>query len=64
MTHSVGRTMGLSNARNPADNTLLSARMHNARHLLRHEGGYVLSFALSDDDQEAEGLILVHDHAD
>jgi hypothetical protein len=32
-------------------------------HLRRPEGGCVLSFALSCHDQEAEVLVLVHDHA-
>ena len=55
--------MGLSNARAPADNALLDARMHDTRHLLRLKGDCVLSFALSCHDQEAEVLVLVHNHA-
>ena len=55
--------MGLSNARAPADNALLDTRVHDARHLLRLEGDFVLSFALSCHDQKAEVLVLVHDHA-
>jgi hypothetical protein len=47
----------------PADNTLLDARVHDARHLRRPEGDCVLLFALSCHDQEAEVLVLVHDHA-
>jgi hypothetical protein len=47
----------------PADNTLLDARVHNARHLQRPKGDCVLLFALSYHDQEAEVLVLVHDYA-
>ncbi len=42
---------------------LLDARVHDARHLRRPERGCVLPFALSCHDQEAEVLVLVHDHA-
>jgi hypothetical protein len=42
----------------PTDNALLDARMRDAKHLLRLEGDCVLSFALSDHDQEAEVLVL------
>ena len=45
------------------DNTLLDVRVHNARHLQRPKGDYVLLFALSCYNQEAEVLVLVHDHA-
>jgi hypothetical protein len=45
-----------------ADNILLGTRVHNARHLLRLKGDCVLLFALSRYDQEAEVLVLVHDH--
>ena len=58
--------MGLSNPHTPkppADNTLLDARVHDARHLRRPEGDCVLLLALSCHDQEAEVLVLVHDHA-
>lgn len=48
----------------PADNALLDARVHDARHLLRLEGDCVLSFVLSYYNQEAEVLVLVHDLAD
>ena len=41
---------------------LLDARVHNARHLRRPEGGCMLLFALSRRDQGAEVLILVHDY--
>jgi hypothetical protein len=44
-------------------NALLDARVHDARHLRRPEGDCVLSFVLSCHDQEAEVLVLVHDHA-
>ena len=47
----------------PADNALLDPRVHDARHLLRLEGDCVLSFAFFYHDQEAEVLVLVHDHA-
>jgi hypothetical protein len=47
----------------PPDNALLDARVHDARYLLRLEGDCVLLFALSCHDQEAEVLVLVHDHA-
>jgi hypothetical protein len=57
--------MGLSNAHTPnlLQTMLLDARVHDARHLRCPEGGCVLSFALSCHDQEAEVLVLVHDHA-
>jgi hypothetical protein len=42
---------------------LLDARVHDARHLRRPEGGYVLSFDLSCHEEEVEVLVLVHDHA-
>ena len=50
--------MGLSNA-----NALLDTRVHDARHLLRLKGDYVLSFVLSCYDQDVEVLVLVHGHA-
>jgi hypothetical protein len=48
---------------NPLQAMLLDVRVHDARHLRRAEGDCVLSFALSYHDQEAEVLVLVHDHA-
>jgi len=47
----------------PANNTLLDARVHDAKHLLRLEGDYGLSFTLSCHDKDVEVLVLVHDHA-
>jgi hypothetical protein len=57
--------MGLANAHIPSllQIMLLDARVHDARHLTRPEGGCVLPFALFCHDQEAEVLVLVHDHA-
>jgi hypothetical protein len=47
----------------PADNTLLNARVHDARHLQRLKRDCVLLFALSCHNQEAEVLVLVYDYA-
>jgi hypothetical protein len=57
--------MGLSNAHipKPLQTMLLDARVYDARHLQRPEGGCMLSFALSCHDREAEVLVLVHDYA-
>jgi hypothetical protein len=48
---------------NPLQAMLLNTRVHDARHLRRAKGDCVLSFALSCYGQEAEVLVLVHDHA-
>jgi hypothetical protein len=48
---------------NPLQAILLDVRVHDARHLRRAKGDCVLLFALSCHDQEAEVLVLVHDHA-
>jgi hypothetical protein len=42
---------------------LLNARVYDARYLRRPERGYMLLFALSYYNQEAEVFVLVHDHA-
>jgi hypothetical protein len=47
----------------PLQTMLLDARVHDARHLRRREGGCVLSFALSCHEEEAEVLLLIHDYA-
>lgn len=64
VVHSVGRPRwNLPTPEPSADNALLDAKVHDARHLLRLKGDYVLSFVISCHNQEAEVLVLVQDHA-
>jgi hypothetical protein len=48
---------------NPLKIMLLDARVHDTRYLRHRKGGYLLLFALSCYNQEAEVLVLVHDYA-